>query len=738
MPDEKKTYLVNVESNLDQYAKEAEEAGKNVDELTAAHIRLKGSGKASNEELQKSAAAIRVAKKEYTDSKKVLDVYTSALNSETGSRKQLGEVLRLQQQALGKLGNAYIQDEKGLRKLNPLYIEQTKRIKETKNAIIEYDKAQLDGRSSVGLYSEAIEGSAAQFQAIPGPIGRAGQAISRYSKLLLANPIILIIAGITAALAGLLKIIKTTDSGATEMAARMEQLRVILDVIRQRVLAFIDGIKALINLDWETLRNKMADSFGGMGKQIKEATQAAYDYIQMLDTISNAEQNYISESAENRKEIARLELMAQDLTIPVARRKAALQLAIKIGEEELEAQKKFAQDRFTAAVVAQAKINGLTTKELIAFTRMTDAEQANASEALKTWRDNNEDKAVELENLYANWLDLDTKFFTEQKRNVAKLSSFELQQQKAVADDKKKKLDEAKKAADEALKEAEKARAELIKQLLEEAKMIEEMQKEDADAITKKKKDAEDLADWERNRKQIDFENDLAVREMQNENIFALERERLDNERLLELEFAEKTGADILLINQKYVEYKKLLDEEEKDAKLALWRGMAANLAIIFGKSSAVGKAAAIAATTIATYEAAMQAYKSMAGLPLIGQIAAGISMAAAIATGVASVKKILAVKSGLPGDTGGGGSIPTAITTTPMAQRTFATPVASSFITQQQLTQTELNAAQQGNLLTAADIAEAIMNLPPPIVTVEDINAKAESKRKVEVRATI
>ena len=205
MADEKKTYLVEVKSNLDKYAKEAADARKKVEELTIANLKMQASDKATTAEKEASSAALRTAKKEYGDAKKMVDLQTAANKSEAGSRKQLGEVLKLQERELGKLGKAYVLNAKGVRELNPLYIEQRKRIKETKDSIIEYDKSLGDGRSSVGLYSEAISGSAEQFAAIPGPIGQAGSAIARYSKILLANPIVLLITAIVGAFALLAK-----------------------------------------------------------------------------------------------------------------------------------------------------------------------------------------------------------------------------------------------------------------------------------------------------------------------------------------------------------------------------------------------------------------------------------------------------------------------------------------------------------------------------------------------------
>src|SRR5664279_829254 len=102
MADETKKYLINIESNLKQYADEAAAAKKKVDDLRASNDELKKSGTASASEIEANNAALRNAQKEYNQAKKMIDLSTSALKSETGSRKQLGELLKLQEQQLGK------------------------------------------------------------------------------------------------------------------------------------------------------------------------------------------------------------------------------------------------------------------------------------------------------------------------------------------------------------------------------------------------------------------------------------------------------------------------------------------------------------------------------------------------------------------------------------------------------------------------------------------------------------
>jgi len=104
--------------------------------------------------------------------------------------------------------------------------------------------------------------------------------------------------------------------------------------------------------------------------------------------------------------------------------------------------------------------------------------------------------------------------------------------------------------------------------------------------------------------------------------------------------------------------YKEALEQQVKDNQIELAKGALGAISKLVGEGTAVGKAAAIAQTTIDTYAAAQGAYKSQMALatpdaPVRAAIAAGI----AIANGLANVKAIVSTKT--PGSGGGsaGGS---------------------------------------------------------------------------------
>ena len=66
------------------------------------------------------------------------------------------------------------------------------------------------------------------------------------------------------------------------------------------------------------------------------------------------------------------------------------------------------------------------------------------------------------------------------------------------------------------------------------------------------------------------------------------------------------------------------------------------NLAAVLGKESAAGKAAAITGTLISTYQSSIDSYKSLAGIPVIGPVLGAAAAAAAVVSGMATVKQII------------------------------------------------------------------------------------------------
>jgi len=156
----------------------------------------------------------------------------------------------------------------------------------------------------------------------------------------------------------------------------------------------------------------------------------------------------------------------------------------------------------------------------------------------------------------------------------------------------------------------------------------------------------------------------------ENEAFVAAEEQRIadrnaqddaDRERRLEAEKADmQSRMRLYEFEQKLAAQRKALEVAVNKARLDLAKDAFAALGQLAGKNAKLQKAFAVAETTIATYQAAQQAYLSQLALatpdaPIRAAVAAGI----AIASGLARVAAIVAVneKGGGGGSVGGGGS---------------------------------------------------------------------------------
>lgn len=127
-------------------------------------------------------------------------------------------------------------------------------------------------------------------------------------------------------------------------------------------------------------------------------------------------------------------------------------------------------------------------------------------------------------------------------------------------------------------------------------------------------------------------------------------------------------GQEDVNLKQQFSEAKGKIDdlEEEKQKKKVAAIGQTlATAAQLLGEHTLAGKALAIAATTIDTFQSSVSAYKGMvAAIPgPVGVAAGAVAAAAAVATGLATVKKIVSVK--VPAK-GGGGASPAGVPSAP------------------------------------------------------------------------
>ena len=718
---ERKEYLIDVKTNYQKYIDELNAARKALEEQQVAQLRLTEEQKKDADFMAKFTAETRNLQTAVKNGTKIVDQATLANKAQEGSYEQLYRTWQVAQTRLKLLGGAYETNAQGVKVLSQKYVQYKADVENAKRGLDSFGKGVADNRLNVGNYSEAIEGAIGKFTTLPGVVGKAATAVQGFGitmKALLLNPVGLAITAIAGAVAGLIAIFKKFTPAVEAVERVMSGLKAVFTGISNAIIGLITGQKSL------------GETFRDLGKDIKSAYDEGVKWRQLeQDMFELTTENAVAD-AKRKTQIDELILASKNRSKTEEERMQLIEQALLLEEVQYAKQVEIADGKVKLAEMAITKGRQFTDEEI----KMLQERGVEYANELKMIKNITEDEIQ----AYSDAL------VAREQVNTASVALREKAQNRAdlLADKaearREKERAQAEKDAEKAKADMEKAKANLTKELDDYKNFIAEKQAADLKAIEDKRQLELEQAEWERNRVAENQENLLQIREQNNEYAFDIQRARLEQQRAAEVQAAEQTGADINLINQKYAAAQRTIDETEAAAKLGLYADFAGNLATIFGKNTAIGKAAAVAQTTIATYQAAVESYKSLAGIPVVG-VGLGIAAAAAaVVAGLANVKKILAVKSGLPGDAGGGGSAPTSISSSVPAQRTFATAVGSSFVTQPQLTQQQINALPAQPMITAEELAAAVAKLPAPIVSVEDINARSAEVQKVEVRGIV
>ncbi|MFZ2169380.1 MAG: hypothetical protein WAW61_07065, partial [Methylococcaceae bacterium] len=364
--------LTSIDIDTSKAVQDAQSLKQTIQLLNKEIIAAREKGGETSAEYIKLSSSLKIVQGEYNTQTRLIGKIVEAQTTEAGTIKQVKAELAAVTIEWNKSRKVSGENSEATQKLTARKLELT-------NILKEEEKATGDNTRNVGNYKTALEG-------LPGPLGNVGNGVKTLSKTfkaLLANPIVLIIAAIVGALYGLVKAFTSTDKGATEMAARMEQVRAIIDVVRQRAIQLIGVLKSIFSGDFKKAGEQLKETFTGIGTQINEAAKAAYNYKIALDQIEDSQNNFISRSAEIRNQIAKLEFTAQDRTRTTAERKKALEEAIALSEEEVSVTKKINKAKLDEEAKYLAEKSGLRADDVIEFIRMSDDEQENASQAVK-------------------------------------------------------------------------------------------------------------------------------------------------------------------------------------------------------------------------------------------------------------------------------------------------------------------------------------------------------------------
>jgi hypothetical protein len=281
-------------------------------------------------------------------------------------------------------------------------------------------------------------------------------------------------------------------------------------------------------------------------------------------------------------------------------------------------------------------------------------------------------------------------------------------------------------------------------------------------------RDANELARKEQKKEadRLDLENQRAIEDLIFQDELAIQTQRLEQKRLLEIANAEKTGADINKINQKYALLQANLNKKAEIAKVDAFRNSLQDIGGLLNAFGVKNKNLAIAFATADAFLSATKAYASqlIPGDPTsLGR--ATLAGAKALGFGLANVAKIATTdtkfeKGGLMEVGGnrhsqGGTKFVGSDGTRFEAEKGELIGVLNRNASQQFMNFNNafgkrggvgvsyaenggiiargLNSGQNDLEQIAILTAQAIAQAPPPIVTVEDINRVNSNVRVIE-----
>jgi ribosomal protein L27 len=482
--------------------------------------------------------------------------------------------------------------------------EGTKEFKEYEKSV-KKAKDQTDGMLDASSQMPGVMGQAA------GGVKTLIGTVRTLTTTLLANPLGVIFAAVSVAVAGLVAIFK--------------DFAPITDLVADKI-AYLGG----------AFRGLQASVYSLVttGKLASGAITAAG---QAAENASRMQRNYNDNlSAFNLKQeqlevqIDKLLKQAKNKSISDKEAQDLIKQATKLQDEQIKGLKENAREE-TAILVEKAKAAGATQKQILAI-------QSGARiESLNNVANGADDELIALQNNY-------TKRIGEQGRLEEKTIKIEnakaAREEKIKAEEEKRAADKAK--ADEEQKKREEAeskdRADRAKEYDEQ--QAKQLENDRARTASLNESDREQYAAHIADLRSIAADETLSEEERVAALIELNKKKQLSD---------EETAAASVAIAQK-----------EKDAKVALLDAYSSILgaaAEIAGKDTAAGKALAVASATIATYTAIAKTLAANAAntpLAIASSIAIGLQ-------GFAAVRNILAVKvpnSG--GSGGGGGSMPT------------------------------------------------------------------------------
>ena len=267
MAEKKETIIIELDFDISDLTKDAAKTTKVINDLNASQKKLKKNGEENSIQFQKNSQALKTNKKELAETNKTITNLTKANKSNAGSNEQLKAQLSILTAQYNKMGKAERETSEKGKALNSQIKTLSSTLKKSESDI---------GNSTrkVGEYENANKGLAGSFAGVDQA---TGGFLSKL-KLLLANPIVLIITGFVAVLALLKKAFTSSEEGENKLAKGMAILGSVFD----NFLDVIANVAEYLVAAFENPKQALEDFAGLIKKNIINRFEGLLELIPQL------------------------------------------------------------------------------------------------------------------------------------------------------------------------------------------------------------------------------------------------------------------------------------------------------------------------------------------------------------------------------------------------------------------------------------------------------------------------
>lgn len=432
--------------------------------------------------------------------------------------------------------------------------------------------------------------------------------------------------------------------------ARIKRTAIIFQAVQKAALGFVGSLNAIkvalistgigalvvalgaIIAYWDEIKTAVTGVSEEMEEQVKiakELTEAAQDQLDEIKRIENT----LRLQGKTEEQILQLKLEA--IRQVIAKRIQEREAARELEQSQLEAEKR----------------NKKLLENAVLFVSIPLSLVLKTIDIVNKAIGNTTDHLGDFQDMVSNWI-----FDPEQtEKDIAETEKqFDegIQELQNQADGLTIRLNEInKKRTDDAVTE-EQRRLDEIRKLREQELEMQRSLQDQVDALTNEYFE-KFLTDQEREQNAVQEKYWNLIEQAQQ---YGIDTTELEEARLYELEeIQKKYDAERLEAEKQKADAIIAMDELVKQQRLAAGKQAVQDFITAVGEQSTIGKAAAVALATIETYQSAVSSYNSLSGIPIIGPALGAVAAGAAVAAGLANVKKIISVKT--PGKGGGGGS---------------------------------------------------------------------------------